>query len=174
MGQDSFIHEASEGNINTPQGENLTVFRKVEIARNPVDATAPYQVKHPDGYVEPISVSSQPGYGVYRAVLTQEGVNAPVVSVLENTLSAPVVWTRLATGVYVGTLVSEFQQNKTHVLYQYLNSGTIEEPRHIVFRASDDTIFWVSQTRPVIPDGTGFVNADDLILEQSIEIKVYP
>lgn len=57
MGQDAFIHEAADANINTPQGENLTVFRRAGIARNAPDPTAPFHVKHPDGVVEPIAAA---------------------------------------------------------------------------------------------------------------------
>lgn len=55
MGQDAFIHEALPANINTPQGENLTVFRKAGILRNPPDAAAPFQIMHSDGYIEPLA-----------------------------------------------------------------------------------------------------------------------
>lgn len=54
MGQDSFIHETSEANINRPKGENLTIFRKEGVARVAADPAAPYQVMHPDGYIEPL------------------------------------------------------------------------------------------------------------------------
>lgn len=58
MGQDSFIHETTPANINTPQGENLSVFRKAGIVRNPADAAAPFQVLHPDGYLEPLATAA--------------------------------------------------------------------------------------------------------------------
>jgi hypothetical protein len=54
--------------------------------------------------------SSQSGNGVkvYRALLTQTGTDAPVATVLENTLGGDVVWTRADIGVYVGTLAGAF------------------------------------------------------------------
>lgn len=58
MGQDSFIHETDPANINPPQGQNLTVFRKAGILRNPPDAAAPYHVIHPDGYDEPLATAT--------------------------------------------------------------------------------------------------------------------
>lgn len=54
MAQDAFIHQTADGNINLPKGENLSVYRKAGIARNAIDPTKPYQVLHPDGYIEPL------------------------------------------------------------------------------------------------------------------------
>ena len=53
------------------------------------------------------------GTRVYRALLTQTGTNAPVATVLENTLGGTVVWTRDSTGIYIGTLLGAFPSNKT-------------------------------------------------------------
>ncbi len=49
----------------------------------------------------------------YTALLTQVGANAPVATVLENTMSAPIVWSRLGAGFYLGSLVGAFPLNKT-------------------------------------------------------------
>lgn len=49
------------------------------------------------------SSSSQSAYKVYTALLTQSGTDAPVATVLENTLG-DIVWTRDSVGIYRGTL----------------------------------------------------------------------
>ena len=59
-----------------------------------------------------VQANSRP-YKVYTALLTQSGTNAPVATVLENTLGGTVVWTRTSNGVYVGTLAGVFTENKT-------------------------------------------------------------
>lgn len=51
-------------------------------------------------------------YKVYTALLTQSGTDAPVATVLENTLGGDVVWTRDGTGQYRGTLNGAFTFNK--------------------------------------------------------------
>jgi hypothetical protein len=43
-------------------------------------------------------------YKVYTALISQSGTNAPVATVLENTLGGTVVWSRLSAGGYNGTL----------------------------------------------------------------------
>ena len=52
-------------------------------------------------------------YKVYTALLNQSGTNAPVATVLENTLGGAVVWTRESTGKYIGTLSEAFVAGKT-------------------------------------------------------------
>jgi hypothetical protein len=53
------------------------------------------------------------GYSVYVALLTQSGTSAPVATVIQNTLGGTVVWTRINTGVYIGTLAGAFPEDKT-------------------------------------------------------------
>ena len=55
-------------------------------------------------------------YKVYTALLTQSGTDAPVATVLQNTLGGTVVWTRDNAGVYYGTLVGAFTVNKTAII----------------------------------------------------------
>lgn len=57
-----------------------------------------------------------PGVTKYVAILTQTGTNAPVATVLENSLGGTVVWTRTGTGTYEGTLTTAFPVDKTHIL----------------------------------------------------------
>lgn len=52
-------------------------------------------------------------YKVYSALLTQSGTDAPIATVLENTLGGTVAWRREAVGVYYGTLVGAFTKDKT-------------------------------------------------------------
>jgi len=58
------------------------------------------------------SKDSRP-YKVYTALLTQIGTNAPVATILENTLSGTPVWSYNAVGDYQVTLVGQFIINKT-------------------------------------------------------------
>jgi len=54
-------------------------------------------------------------YLVYSALLAPtEGTDAPVPTVIDNTLGGTVVWTRNALGVYHGTLTGAFPVNLTY------------------------------------------------------------
>jgi len=58
-------------------------------------------------------------YRVYTALLSQSDSSAPVATVLANTLSGDIVWTRISTGVYFGTLSGAFTNNLTTVSCNY-------------------------------------------------------
>jgi hypothetical protein len=62
-----------------------------------------------------VAVDPRP-YKVYAALLTQTGTNAPVATVLENTIGN-IVWTRGGIGYYIATLSAAFTTNKTVVLF---------------------------------------------------------
>lgn len=60
-----------------------------------------------------LSSGSTPAYKVYTALLTQSGTNAPVPTVLENTLGE-IIWTRNSVGVYTATsFFARFVSGKT-------------------------------------------------------------
>ena len=54
------------------------------------------------------------GSKVYKALLTQTGTDAPVATVLVNTLSGTPAWSRVSVGYYKLTLASEFTNDKTY------------------------------------------------------------
>lgn len=65
-------------------------------------------------------------YKVYTALLTQSGNNAPVATVLENTLGGTVVWSKISAGKYLGTLTGAFTGDKTISFFQtrFSNAGS--------------------------------------------------
>lgn len=66
-------------------------------------------------------------YMEYEGVLSQYGTSAPVVAVIENGLSGPIVWTRESTGSYLGTLASTFIDSGTtfYATLPSLNTGKV-------------------------------------------------
>lgn len=64
------------------------------------------------------SSDSRP-YKVYTALLTQIGAEAPVPTVLENTLGGIINWTRDSAGNYIGTLNNAFPFGKTVCFYTH-------------------------------------------------------
>jgi hypothetical protein len=67
------------------------------------------------GNLSAITTPAGVGYKVYTALLSQNGTNAPIATVLENTLGGTVVWSRASTGVYTGTLAGTFTTNKSMI-----------------------------------------------------------
>lgn len=52
----------------------------------------------------------------YIGLLFQSGTNAPTVTIIKNTLSAPIVFSRLSAGQYLGILVGEFANSNKIVI----------------------------------------------------------
>lgn len=111
-----------------------------------------------------------PGIKVYRALLTQSGTDAPVATVLENTLGGTVVWGYNNPGRYVATLASAFTEAKTVIL-----CGTIADTDSFLtgFAATQ----WVDADSVrvytfAIADLTTAANA--LLFNTPVTILVYP
>jgi hypothetical protein len=101
------------------------------------------------------------GYKVYTALLSQSGTDAPVPIILENTLGAVIVWSRLTSGIYNGTLSGAFTNDKTFFSF----SGNLGAQNNIDnVRLSDNIV------RIVTYQGS---SNDDNILKGSYEIRVY-
>ena len=104
----------------------------------------------------------------YVALLTQSGTDAPVATVLENTLGETVVWTRTNEGEYNGTLASAFTVNKSVVLIGLAGGGIYNDE----FAQSSFT------NANIVAVQTGVVStatlSDDLLSSTPIHITVYP
>jgi hypothetical protein len=73
-----------------------------------------------------VGQSGGSSYLVYTALLSQSGTNAPVATVLENTLGGTVVWTRVGAGDYFGTLAGAFVNGIIPNFYQLsLDPGSL-------------------------------------------------
>lgn len=102
---------------------------------------------------------------VYKALITQSGTDAPVATVLVNTLSGTPVWSYSSTGRYVLTLASEFTTAKTSVFINATNSadgGCLFG----IFRANTDEVNVSSSSAGVL--------SDDVLNDTPIIIEVFP
>ena len=81
-------------------------------------------------------IDSRP-YKVYTALLTQTGTNAPVATVLEDTLGGTVVFSYDAVGSYTATLTGAFVLNKTWVS---ITSAASADVTVTAGRSSDNTV----------------------------------
>jgi len=90
----------------------------VNFAQIPTAPTAPAGTNTTQvattAFVQAAAAAAAKPYKVYTALLTQIGSNAPVATVLENTLGGAVTWTRNSAGIFYGTLsAGVFTGNKT-------------------------------------------------------------
>lgn len=70
-------------------------------------------------------------YKVYTALLTQSGTNAPVATVLENTLNGNVTFSFISTGIYEITIPVQVNYNKVFILcpssFRNKNAGVFSD-----------------------------------------------
>lgn len=111
------------------------------------------------------AASGGASYLVYTALLTQADTDAPVATVLENTLGGTVVWSYSAVGIYLATLSGAFTANKTWCSVTCTWAGSDYMAQLARINANAVRLF-------VEVDGDGTL-ADDWA-GVSVEIRVYP
>lgn len=118
-------------------------------------------------------LATKPTYKVYKAFLTQTGTNAPVATVVENTLGGTPVWSYFGVGTYELTLAGAFTLNKCDVRlkcndYAY---NLFNPPVNVYFDngASINKIGFIIET----VDGT-HTQVNDALINDFLEITVYP
>lgn len=108
------------------------------------------------------------GVKVYRALLTQSGTDAPVATVLENSLGGTVVWTHGGTGIFVATLAAAFTADKTFLLSGFSDAALLSNTETYLAPA------WVSANvvQVINSDNTGTAVND--LGRGYVQILVYP
>lgn len=105
-------------------------------------------------------------YTEYVGLISQTGTGAPTVTVFENTLSGAIVWTRTSAGLYVGTLAGEFGSGTDSSVVGFIQPAA-SYAAQIAFRYLDaDSV--------EIKTAVGGSLSDDLLLNNSLMIRVYP
>ena len=107
------------------------------------------------------SLETRP-YKVYTALLTQTGTNAPVATVLENTVATVITWSYQSVGNYIGTASSSVFTANKRASKHYLNFAG-----HLNSYVFSDTQLVVNTYN------TGYTGLNGLLLNTLIEIIVY-
>lgn len=110
-------------------------------------------------------VNPNPTYKVYTALLTQTGTNAPVATVLENTLGVTPTWLYGVAGSYTTDQV--LGQNSNKIYYNITNKGNVLNEFRISL-AQNGPNFGIAIT--TYDSG---VNTNGLLSKVPIEIRVY-
>jgi hypothetical protein len=150
---------------------------------DPAKTLLPVGLKDPkrdDGYLAgAISVAdfaAQVGspYKLYTAILNQSGTNAPVATVLDNTLDVNLQWVYIGVGQYLLSLPSfpsgnSFPVGRTIVFVG--NTTTGNAPLY----ANNNTSIGIPQSNGIVLQNfnTSFSNVNNFT-NVSIEIRVYP
>jgi hypothetical protein len=110
-------------------------------------------------------------YKVYTALISQTGTNAPVATVLENTLGGTVVWSRTAAGEYEATLSGAFTTNKT-VCFVTIGANTASNIVSFKSFQSTTSVVKLQAYNSTSTAGIG-TGVDSAILLATFEIRVY-
>jgi hypothetical protein len=121
--------------------------------------------------VEKANNTPSPAYKVYTALLTQSGTDAPVATVLENTLGGDVVWTRDNIGQFIVTSNNLFTAYKTAVFI----TPTSASSGYPVFAfdtdpPNEDNLYIYSYGAP---SGAPDNYEDGKLNKTTVEIRVY-
>lgn len=111
-------------------------------------------------------------YKVYTALLSQTGIDAPVATVLQNSIG-DIVWTRDDVGIYTATLALAFTTNKTFVppVSYYSSTGDSNKCFYQSTGSTESALkfnqfdFVDAALADVTSSPTGYIE---------IEIRVYP
>ena len=109
-------------------------------------------------------------YKVYSALLIQSGIDAPVATVMQNTLGADVIWTRDSVGVYFGTCTGQLTVDKTIIFSQgntSLSGSIYPSINSLPDDITIETGFYDSNN-PNVP-----IYSDDILGNTFVEIRVY-
>ncbi len=101
-------------------------------------------------------------YKVYTALLSQTGTNAPIATVLENTLGFIPVWTRNAEGNYGVTEVNGYPLDKTTLMVTSYPDSDISG---VVLGGNEIQLETYSKPFSSLKDG--------ILDDTTIEIRVY-
>jgi hypothetical protein len=113
-------------------------------------------------------------YKVYTALLTQEGENAPVATVLENTLDEDITYQYNGAGNYsILTPNNTFTANKTYsVLQLWADDGVSPRLGFIGWASTNELYITLTDTNGNTADTLGN-NQNPVYFLTSIEIRVY-
>ncbi len=153
------------GKINSSTGlQSGPISDEREFTKNSTKLFGKYNLNK---YEE--STPYNPPYKVYTALLTQTGTDAPVATILENTLGGTPVWTRTNVGEYRVTLTGAFITNKTVISAgntAYNDPDLSYSVKLLYYHDNINSILWSCYA-------VGLVNQDDSLSKCPIEIRVY-
>lgn len=121
----------------------------------------PIQPKQQPPYYTPGNTPTTPK--IYTALLTQTSTNAPLATIMANTIGE-IVWTRTSAGIYVGTLTAAFTENKTY----FTITDNLNDYKAMAFTTVD-----IGENYVTIETSYDYVAQDNQLSKTPIEIRVY-
>ena len=115
-------------------------------------------------------IPQEPKYKVYTALLTQSGTDAPVATVLENTLGETISFSYVTPGYYSINTTGEFPQNKTTFsIKNVISSAQVSSETYIGIFSDSLNINTIDFTTL----DNNNISFNNILLNTPIEIRVY-
>lgn len=112
------------------------------------------------------------GASIYRALLNQSGTDAPVPSVMYNTLPGEPIWARSSAGVYTLTLRNAWLPGKVwFIIGGQFKPQSGDFAYGEVIRTNNNTL--TIKTYDVSLTGATSTLADDIVNNTSLEVRTY-
>jgi len=109
-------------------------------------------------------------YKVYSALLTQSGTDAPVATVLENTLGCDIIYSYSSTGIYlINSSEDIFDNSKFIVIQGAGNSSSLVS----IWVYSNSLTELVLECYDLGNVNIPFETKNNILINQFIEIRVY-
>jgi len=159
------LKEIDANRLNKPDGNEKTLFLDQEDYK--------LKTKDGNGVIEELAVVDENASTplVYKALLTQTGTDAPVATVLENTLGGTPVWSYSSTGSYTLTLSGVFTENRT----TFPTNGTIlSAALPAILRAQSVNWVNVNEVNLQSYDSVSEDTFNNELNNTFFEIQVYP
>jgi hypothetical protein len=149
----------------------VTANKSTDVTTDGASDTKYPSVKAVKDYVD---AAGGAGYLVYTALLTQTGTDAPVATILQNTLGGTPVWGYTSAGLYTVTLAGVFTVNKTVIFVQPMPINASANRTNLLqlTHTSADVI----TLKTMYQNGSDSLTAtiDGVLVDVGIEIRVFP
>lgn len=156
----------------------INIFNYKKYFKKTSDANVA-RIGHVNAVYDALSQGSLP-YKVYTALLTQSGTDAPVATVLDNTLGSDVIFTRSSIGTYyVINSAGAWDMTKTLFLAtsstgSIISFGGTQIPEYIPVVGGGTALVTFDNNENTSPTPPRMLPLNDgLLLKTAIEIRVY-
>ncbi len=154
------IKERDANTVQAPEADTKILFLDA--------ADSKLKTKDSSGVLEEISITDGAEPKVYVALLSQSGTDAPVATVLENTLGGEVVWSRTGVGLFRATLAGAFVSNKTFFPSLFIDQNYVQDSEFFLRPA------YIDVDSIAIINFQGGIATTDNLGRGYVEIRVYP
>ena len=144
---------------------------KLEVANLITDFWRGTIIRKINEIIDFVNTPVSTGPKVYVALLSQSGTDAPIATIIENTLGGSISYSRVTDGIYRATGVDLFPENKTAI---FMGGALADQYNNMSAAYASRSSGSVIDIITFVPSGMGGVPTDELLGGATIiKIEVY-